>query len=117
MADELPELRLSEMLLEGDEERSELDKIFEQLFDPENIAHNTELTRQEITAFSVLGTLADKYDLAVLKQFLVQNLVLRVSKGRAGRKEWVKIITKMTSDEEQAQGRMARLFGRGRNPP
>lgn len=92
-APDIPRLGLSDALLVSEEEKTELDKILELLLRPENIGHNTELTRNEILAFSVLTTIAKKYTgLTVLGDFLRENLVLRVSKGRAGRKEWVKIV-------------------------
>lgn len=102
MSDEAPpRLGLSEALVMAEEDKSELDKVLALLLDPKNIAHNTELTRNEITAFSVLGTIAKRYSLEVLRGFLDENLVLRVSKGRAGRKETVKIVSRQLAMENQ----------------
>ena len=97
----LPTLGLSDALLAVDEEKSELDKIIEMILDPANIAHNTELSRNEITAFSVLSTLATKHNLPVLREFLKHNLILRVSKGRKGRGELIKILNRQLSEHEQ----------------
>lgn len=83
-----------------DEDKTELDKVLELLLDSKNIAHNTELSRNEITAFSTLKTIGTKYDLSVLKEFLAENMVLRVSKGRQGRKEWVKLVSRFNLSEE-----------------
>lgn len=99
--DNLPDVGLHDGMMEIDDEKSELDKIFKQLLDPANIAHNTELDQEEITAFSVLAVLADKYDLTVLKQFLLENLQLRVSKGRRGRNEIVRITAKNWQDPQK----------------
>lgn len=114
----LPTLGLSDALAVMDEEKTELDKVLELLLDPKNIAHNTELTRNEITAFSVLGAIAKAHpELTALRDFLKENLVLRVSKGRAGRKEWVKITSRQLAmvDQNQDQkkpGGFGRFFKR-----
>lgn len=115
----IPTLGLSDALAVMDEEKTELDKVLELLLDPKNIQHNTELTKNEITAFSVLTSICKKYKLPVLDDFLKENLVLRVSKGRAGRKEWVKITSRqlaMTDQNAELQrpGMLGRIFGRRR---
>lgn len=94
-----------------DEEKSELDKIIEMILDPANIAHNTELSRNEITAFSVLSTLASKHNLPVLKEFLKHNLILRVSKGRKGRGELIKILNRQMAEHDAMN--QAQAGGRG----
>lgn len=112
---DLPELGLSDALMDIDEEKTELDKVLELLLDPKNIQHNTDLTRNEIVAFSVLATLAQRHNLPVLQEFLQHNLTLRVSRGRAGRKEWVKIVARhmeQPQQEEYRGGRFGRLMGR-----
>lgn len=105
--DDLPTPGLSDALYETTE-KSELDKIFAQMLHPDNIHHNTELTQDEITGVSTLYTLynnfKDKgYPLAALEKWLIENLKLRVSKNRQGRKEWVKITTKI-QDEQKKTG-------------
>src|SRR5688572_6185149 len=101
-ADEIPDMGgLTQALIDSDTEKSELDKVFKQLLDPSNIAHNTELDQEEITAFSVLAVIAETYDLTVLKQFLLENLQLRVSKGRRGRNEIVRITAKNWQDPQK----------------
>jgi hypothetical protein len=96
-----PQLNLSDALIDVDNEKSELDKVFKQLLDPNNIAHNTELDQEEITAFSVLAGLAEQYDLTTLKRFLLDNLQLRVSKGRKGRNEIVRITARNWQDPQK----------------
>lgn len=114
----IPQLGLSDALvMAAGEEKTELDKVFELLLDPKNIGHNTELSRNEILAFSILGTLANRHNLPVLKEFLVENLVLRVSKSRAGRKEWIKIVGRHLAQENaeaQAENVRRGWFGRRR---
>lgn len=109
----LPELGLSDALVMAEEEQTELDKILELLLDPKNIAHNTELTKNEITAFSVLGTMAKRHNLPVLRDFLAENLVLRVSKGRMGRKEWVKIVGRQLAQNDMNMDDTQARAGRG----
>ena len=111
---ELPEMNIEKAMLQAEEEQTDMDKIFELLLDPNNIAHNTELNRNEIMAFSVLGSISEKRpQLEALREFLKKNLIYRVSKNRQGRKEWVKILGKMQQHEEFEQQRgIARLFRR-----
>lgn len=113
----MPELGLQEALISEEKEETEMDKVLKLLLDPANIAHNTELSRNEITAFSVLSTMRQKHKLPVLNAFLKDNLEYRVSKNRAGRKEWVKITSRQLAmsdqqDEMQTRGRFGRLWGR-----
>lgn len=114
----LPTMNLKEALVTVDGEQTELDKIIELLLDPRNISHNTELTRNEITAFSVLATLAKRHNLPVLKDFIRENLIFRVSKNRAGRKEITKIVSRQLAqspqDGQDAGGFGSRWFGRRR---
>lgn len=117
-AEALPEVGMMDALLEVEEEKSELDKIFEQFLDPRNIRHNSELTVNEITAFSAAGPMAEKYNLTELKRVLLENLILRVSKGRGGRREWVKIIGRQQDYEEtKARGGFMSQMGRRRGGP
>lgn len=115
----LPQLGLQDALVmaAGETEKTELDKVLELLLKPENIGHNTELSKNEILAFSVLSTLARRHNLPVLKEFLAENLILRVSKGRAGRKEWIKIVGRHLAQEDtqmQAESLKRGWFGRRR---
>ena len=105
-----PQMSVMDALMESDEERTELDKIFEQFLDPANISHNTELSSNEITAFSALGPLADKHHLVACQEFIQKNLIFRVSKGRKGRAEWVKIITHQRDRQEEQTRGMGRFF-------
>lgn len=110
----LPKLDLQGILLEQQEEKTELDKVLELLLDPNNIRHNTELTQKEITAFSVLATISQNHpELPALKTFLAENLILRVSKKRKGRAEWVKITARALQAQDQIeQGQSRSGFGR-----
>lgn len=113
----IPTLGLAEQLTIVDDEKDDLERIIKLLLDKENIAHNTELTRNEITAFSILRGLAQKHNITVLQTFLDENLSLRVSKGRQGRKEWVKMIAMrgmQNEEDEQGQSRVGRFFKRSK---
>lgn len=113
-----PQLGLSDALLVQQEERTELDKIFELLLSEENIHHNTELNRNEILAFSVLATMGRRYNLPVLQDFLKENMKLRVSKNRRGRDEWVKIASRQLQNEALEQLQQGSRFGNFfRRPP
>lgn len=112
---DVPDTDLS-ALLDESQEKSELDKIFEKMLAPENIHHNTEVTQDEINGFSTLYAMsrdfkARGYRIEVLEKWLLEQMKLRVSKGRAGRKEWVKITTKM-QDETNKKGGFLDYFRR-----
>jgi hypothetical protein len=102
-----------------DDEQTEMEKVIKVLLDPKNIGHLTELNRNEIIAFSTLSTIAIKrVQLDTLRVWLAENLVFRVSKGRGGRKEMIKVTSRQLqfADERamQDQGRGRSWFGRRR---
>lgn len=103
--------RLMDAMLEAEEDKTELDKIFEMVLDPRNIQHLTELSKNEILAFSVLGPLARKHDFELLKAFLAENYLNRVSKSRAGKKELVKILSRGLSHDDELNSARARFGG------
>ncbi len=92
------------------EEKTELDKIFEQMLDPKNIEHFTEVNPAEITAFSTYGAyingLCKKYGykLQMPKEWIIKNLTMRVSKGRKGKMEMVKVTARNPWQEQQQGG-------------
>lgn len=95
------------------QEVNDLDKIFKQMLDPLNIHHFTELSRAEIIGFSSMyaqSKLAAKYkiDYTTIDEWLIHNLKFRVSLGRKGRLELVKITSR--SGEGMSQQ------GPGRSP-
>lgn len=98
---ELPDLNLQDVLLEVQEEETELDKIFKIVLSPDYIRHNTELTSNEITAFSVLGSIVNQRpELVALRDFITENLTLRVSRKRQGKKELVKMAQRALNQED-----------------
>lgn len=115
----LPNLNLGDTLLGVEKEETEMDKVLALLLDEMNIAHNTELNRNEITAFSILGAIVQQRpQLTALGQYLAKNLVYRVSKGRQGRKEWVKITSRSLAqqDNQMEQPTGFRRFMGGNKP-
>lgn len=92
-----------ESLLEDVAEEDDLEKVIKTLLDPANIHHLTELEPDEITAFTTLGTMATKYDIKLLKDWLAQNLLLRVSKSRKGRSEFVKITQRFADQPQESR--------------
>lgn len=116
----LPKTELHELLVDAGEERSEMDKVVEILLDPKNIGHLTEFSSREITAYSVLYSINKEYELPMLQSFLEKFAILRVSKSRQGRKEFVKIMSRQLDMAENqgdpmSGGRFGRMFRR-RNP-
>lgn len=76
------------------EEKNDLDKIFDKMLSDDNIHHFTELNAGEITAFSTLGVMASKYKVKIVQKWILDNLKYRVSKGRKGKGEFVKITAR-----------------------
>jgi hypothetical protein len=106
--EDLPQTDLNAMLAE-DTEKSELDKLMARMMDPANIHHNTDVSQEEINGFSTLYAMhrdfkSRGYKIDILEKWLLEQLKLRVSRGRAGRKEWVKITTKMQEDTARKGG-------------
>ena len=104
----LPKLGLSEaLLIEDDKEKTELDKIIEMILDDRNIAHNTELSPNEIKAFSTLRAIVKKHpELIMLRNYLVERMVLSVSKSRKGRQELIRILNRQMGQDAMAGGGM-----------
>lgn len=96
-----PAVGLQDLLVTAEEQRTEMDKVLALITDNAKIDHFTELTPKEITAFSVLSTLAQRHNLPVLTDFLEQNLRKRVSKGRKGRAELIKIVGRHLTTQEE----------------
>lgn len=79
-------------ILESGEEKSDTIKVIEQLASEDDIEVNTEFTSEEIGAFQTLSTLADDYEgLEALDRWLKKGMRMRVSRGRRGRNETVRI--------------------------
>lgn len=114
----LPTLNLSEAIAVMDDEKNDLDKVIETLLKPENIAHLTELNQNQVLAFTTMATIVESYPkLTVLKTFVARNLAYRVSKGRKGRGEFVKVLSRPgygAPDDLQGQPRtgVSRWFRR-----
>lgn len=96
-------LGFSDALAMVEEEKTEIDKVIELMLDVKNIAHNTELNKNEIISFSTLGTIGEQHpELTALNAWLLRNLIYRVSKGRQGRKEIAKIVSRQLAMSDQA---------------
>lgn len=108
---DLPQLGLQDALMMMQDEETELDKVLKLLLDDKNIHHNTELSGKDITAFSVLASITKLRKLPVLENFLYENLKLRVSKGRKGRAEWVKITSRSLVRADEAEAAQRRFGG------
>lgn len=96
---------------EQPEESSDLSKVLEHMLKPQNLPHMTELSNAEINAFATLGSLAAKHKIKIIEEWLLKSLSYRVSKGRKGRLETVKITSRAPIMEEQKQPRFPWLFG------
>lgn len=97
--------------LDMGQEKTDLDKIFEMMLKDENIEHFTELNAGEITAFSTLGSLHEKYMPAgVALKWLKKNLKMRVSKGRKGKTETVKITSRLPQEQPMQRGGFGGFF-------
>ena len=113
----LPQVGIEEGLLyTQEEEKLEFEKIYQLMLDPKNLAHNTELTKSEITAFSVVSSMLREHPKAlhVLDKFLTENMAMRVSHKRGGRREWFKAIARHAMEQDMQAQANRRLFGRGR---
>lgn len=106
-------------MLAMDDPPTEMDKILELILNPKHLGNFTELSKQEIHAFSVLGSMARRHKLIALQDFLIENLTLRISHKRKGRGELIKMVGRHLAMEEQTnmaeqQAGTRRFFGRRR---
>lgn len=99
-------------MMEDVPEENDMDKIFKRFLDPANIVHLTDLSSDEILAFTTLKGFASQYELTPLTAWLGENLQLRVSKSRQGRKEFAKMAQR-TSDYNMGNQRNWWDFRRG----
>ncbi|MFW6129916.1 MAG: hypothetical protein ACOC56_01955 [Atribacterota bacterium] len=73
------------VMFEDNEKENELKDLFSQ----EDLEKKTDLSPNQILAFSRAKTLAEEKDVKILNQFLNNYAVYAISKGRKGRKEYV----------------------------
>lgn len=99
------DLEALDKAFEVEEERTDLDKIFERFLDPKNIHHVTELSESQIVAITTLYNISSEYDITFLQKWLGDYLKFQVSKGRKGRAEWVKVASRNQEQEPQGGGR------------
>jgi len=73
----------------------------------------TDLSDEEIMVLSLLSTIGEKLKLNVLNKFCSNFCLYRVSKARAGRKEFVNIATYTTGEMTETKRRkgIKDLFG------
>jgi len=95
---------------------SDLKQVLDHLYKDGNILELTDLTQTEINKFAILFTYSTNYGFTELRQLILNNLQMRVSKGRKGRDESVKIAnaqTVQTLDLMKAQYDMDKRMKRG----
>lgn len=73
------------------EKSSDLKQVLDHLYKHGNILELSDLSQNEINQFAILFTYATNYGFKELRQLILNNLQLRVSKTRKGRDESVKI--------------------------
>lgn len=112
--DEPTAFTLSDLLEGGEDEKSEMDKIFAHLLDPNNIAQLTDLSKKEIAAFTIAATVQQRYNLPSYARFFASNLIYRVSRSRQGRKELTRIVSRQMEKEDVKDIKSYGIFGRRR---
>lgn len=110
--DEPPTLSISDLLEGEEDEKTEMDKIFAHLLNPENIAQLTDLSRKEIAAFSVAASVLQRFNLPSYSAFVKANLIYRVSKSRLGRKELTRIVSRQMEKEDEKDLKSWGFMGR-----
>lgn len=85
------------------EDRTELDKIFEHMTKLENLQYYTELNKQEVIGYASLRSLSDlakkyKIDYSIIDSWVQHSLINRVSLGRKGRAELVKVAARQQTE-------------------
>lgn len=100
-------------VINGDNEY--LGKIVEEVYSVEDIEVKTDLNQAQIDAYSLAQEFHARYNVPVLEGVVKRRMVLAVSKGRKGRKEFARIassIYAMNSVEPENKGILPRLIGK-----
>lgn len=72
----------------------------------------SDLTGQEIIHVAALAAVADQYDIKLLKEYLKNFLLLRISKDRQGRKEIAALAGQKIQEAQNLRQKFAGLFRR-----
>jgi hypothetical protein len=109
-------LKESELLSDVATSEEALGKIMALLANEDKYKLITELGDGEISHFAGLLAIADTYDIQLLKNYLKNYLLLRISKKRQGRKEIIEMgVARMREQGQQGvMNRFKSFFGGGR---
>jgi len=100
----------------GDISTSEeaLGKIMALLADETKKFMITDLEPDEIVSLSGLLAVASKYNINILRDFIYYLMLLRISKGRKGREEIIRLGGARMEAQENLRQRLGKLFTRDR---
>ena len=85
-------------------------KILNEVYSKDDIEMKTDLTPAQVMPIAKGYVFAEKFDVPILKALCDQTLILLVSKGRLGRKEFVS-IAQATTHAPEAPSLSERLLG------
>lgn len=81
------------------------------LLDKEDIEVKTELNDKEILTMSKLLLISDRYDVPVLRDFTDNLMLLKISRGRKGRTEFIQGLHADERREQPPEGFFSKIFG------
>ena len=100
----------------GDISTSEeaLGKIMGLLADESKKFMITDLDPDEVIHLAGLLSVAEKYNITILRNFIYYLMLLRISKGRKGREEIIRLGGARMEQQENLRSRLGKLFTRDR---
>jgi hypothetical protein len=100
----------------GDISTSEeaLGKIMGLLADESKKFMITDLDPDEVIHLAGLLSVAEKYNITILRNFIYYLMLLRISKGRKGREEIIRLGGARMEQQENLRQRLGKLFTRDR---
>lgn len=96
-------------------ENEHLSKIVEEVYSKDDIELKTDLTGEQVLAISLAQTYEERFGVKILDKFTEKFMLLSVSKGRKGRKEFENITSSIyakNTAEQEDKGIRARLIGK-----
>ena len=88
-----------------------LELMLQEAYSKKNIEMKTELTAKQVSVFAKGRLYARTFNCSILNDLIEDTMVLLVSKGRAGRKEWTQMAKSYGDDPIDMGGIRSRLLG------
>lgn len=89
----------------------QLEMMLREAYSRDNIEMKTELNMKQINSFALGKLFAREFNCSIINDLIDDTMVLLVSKGRKGRKEWSQMARAASDDPVDMGGIRSRLLG------